>query len=183
MQELELYHFLGIITIIFIDKIRLKLIETQNRFLVFLGYSFSVTWHELMHFIFALITFAKPINFSIFPKKYHYIDKKRYERIYWTLGSVEATNVNFINAPFVGLAPLFLLVIAYYVYKYYFYYFSLTLHNIIVFYIILYMLISNSIPSMQDIRVAFGKFYYTIIFYFVVVYVYLMYIKHYVENM
>jgi len=62
--------------------------------------------HELMHFTLGLLFFAKPIFFSLIPKKSNSGG--------YTLGSVSFNNINFINALPVSLAPLLLIPISLY---------------------------------------------------------------------
>jgi hypothetical protein len=61
--------------------------------------------HELMHYIASLLTFGKPVSFTIIPKR---------NGNSITLGSVSSTNVRWYNAIIISLAPLFLFFIGYY---------------------------------------------------------------------
>lgn len=61
-------------------------------------------FHELMHYITALILRAGPSNFSIIPKKYE-------DRIVY--GSVVLSNLNIVNAAPVAMAPFLLAPLAY----------------------------------------------------------------------
>ena len=53
--------------------------------------------HELAHLVAGLLTNAKPVAFSIFPRR---------SGRAWVLGSVSFSNIRWYNAAFVGLAPL-----------------------------------------------------------------------------
>jgi hypothetical protein len=148
--------------IIFLNNIRNNLVSSDKDILVFFAFFISVTLHELMHYIVSLLTFGKPIKFSILPKR----DEEG-----WVLGSVVSSNVNFINAPLISLAPLLLLVIAYIVFLNFFSFVEINFINIVVYYFLLYILISNSIPSFQDIKVAFFKWYISIPFYTTLIFI------------
>lgn len=56
------------------------------------------TWlHEMMHLIYGFLLCAKPVSFSLWPKRVG--DS-------WVLGSVGFTNLNIWNSAFVAFAPL-----------------------------------------------------------------------------
>ena len=59
--------------------------------------------HELLHFIVGTLLLAKPVGFSVRPKS---------SPEGWTLGSVSFQKINIFNGVFVGLAPFFLLPLA-----------------------------------------------------------------------
>lgn len=54
--------------------------------------------HELLHFMVGLILNARPVSFSVWPRKSG--------PAAWTMGSVGFTNVRWYNGAAVGLAPL-----------------------------------------------------------------------------
>lgn len=54
--------------------------------------------HELSHWIVGLLTFAKPVGFSVWPR--------RIAPHTWQLGSVNFVNIQWWNAALVALAPL-----------------------------------------------------------------------------
>ena len=159
-MKVELLNFFGIVFIIAANNLRDRLLQSNKDHFVFLAYCASTFFHELSHFIASLITFGKPTSFSLLPKKIQQED-----RTLWILGSVGSSNVNFINAPIIGLAPFSLLGVAFFVWNEFFRYFEINIFSVFSFYLILYLLISNSLPSMQDYRVAFEKWYFTIPFY------------------
>lgn len=64
----------------------------------FLLYLTGTTIHEISHLVFGLLTGARPVSLSIFPR--------RAAGQQWILGSVRFTNIRWWNAMFVGLAPL-----------------------------------------------------------------------------
>lgn len=59
--------------------------------------------HELAHLAVALLTDARPVSLSVWPK--------RQGRV-WQFGAIEMTNANLLNAAFVSMAPLLLLPLA-----------------------------------------------------------------------
>jgi hypothetical protein len=65
-------------------------------------YLAGTTLHELAHLLIGFITNARPIHFTVFPR--------RGGRSQWILGSVSFANVRWYNAAFVGLAPLLVLL-------------------------------------------------------------------------
>jgi hypothetical protein len=64
-------------------------------FLVF--YLAGTVLHEISHFLAALLTNARPVSMSIFPRR---------SGNGWILGSVSCANIRWYNGIFVGLAPL-----------------------------------------------------------------------------
>jgi len=99
--------------------------------------------HELLHFIVGLVTLGCPINFTIIPKK----DGDRY-----TLGSVGFSNLNWINSPFIGLAPLLIL----YAIFYWALHLDGSVNSYIKFWLLTGFFISSGIPSSQDLKIATG---------------------------
>ncbi len=113
--------------------------------------------HEFMHFIFSLILNGKPVSANIIPK--------RTERGY-TLGFVESANLKWYNGIFVALAPLCLLILSYYYFVFFCKDLELSFLSILHIYF-LSSLIYGSMPSSQDIKVAFKTSYFLILIFFV----------------
>jgi hypothetical protein len=108
--------------------------------------------HELMHLLASFITFARPTNFSIIPKKHN-------GGI--TLGSVSSSNIRWYNAIIVSLAPLSLYVIAYYLMK-----ILPSIHNETYYYATLYFianLLFAGTPSSTDWKLAFKKSWFLLL--------------------
>ena len=108
--------------------------------------------HELCHFITGLLLNARPVRFSIIPKKTG--------EAHWTLGSVSFANITFYNGIFVGMAPLLLLVPFYLVVPTYFVMGDLqycSLRDITAWFALAY-LGPSAIPSKQDYKIAFMSF-------------------------
>ncbi len=104
--------------------------------------------HECAHFFVGILLNAKPTSFSLFPQK---------KGDCYVTGNVGFRNMRFYNAMPTSLAPLLLLVVAYYVDKNFFGAFSLSLGNFLFYVFLMTILIENAIPSRTDIRVAFSN--------------------------
>lgn len=102
--------------------------------------------HELMHFIVGLVLNAHPCNFTIFPRKSPGGG--------YVMGSVGFRNVTFYNAIPSALAPLFLLVIGFYINRYYLPQMPLTATNYILYVLLQTIIIENAMPSRADFRIA-----------------------------
>lgn len=126
--------------------------------------------HELAHFFIGLILFAKPIGFSLIPKK---------EGNSLTLGSVSFVNINFFNAIPTAFAPLLLLLLGVFlilnlnqIESFFLVKYNISeIMFLILFGYILYSCVSSSLPSSQDFLVAFSSplgiaFYFAFIYYF-----------------
>jgi hypothetical protein len=103
--------------------------------------------HELAHFLAGTLLFAKPTGFSIIPR--------RQEHGY-RLGAVSFKGLNALNSLPVGLAPLGLIVVAFLSFQYWIIWFPPTLISTVAMYFTSFVLIYNSLPSMQDLKIAFG---------------------------
>jgi hypothetical protein len=64
--------------------------------------------HEACHLVFGLILNAKPVSFSLWPKR---------QGKHWVLGSVGFSNLNIWNSPFVAFAPLAMLPLGWLVFQ------------------------------------------------------------------
>lgn len=164
-DNLYISHFIGITIMIMLERFKAKMLQSQTDYLVLIAYCSSVFFHELAHFIVSFLLGGKPSNFTIIPLKTEYKDENGTAYIHWEFGSVTTNNTTFINALPIGLAPLLLLVVAYYVYVYFFNYFNVNEFSIIFMYLILYMLISNSLPSIDDLKMGFFSTTFSLPFY------------------
>lgn len=102
--------------------------------------------HELSHFLLGALTFGRPRNFSIIPKR---------QGGGYILGSVSLANVRWYNGLFIGFAPLLLMPVALLLIKWRVanhpaMYFA---HELLWVYCVA-SLIHGCIPSRQDIRIA-----------------------------
>ena len=76
---------------------------TRQHPIFFAFYLSGTILHELAHFFTGLVTNARPVRFSIFPR--------RGAGNQWILGSVSFANIRWYNAAFVGLAPVLILLV------------------------------------------------------------------------
>ena len=102
--------------------------------------------HEMMHYIVGLVLNARPCNFTIFPRKS--------PDGYYVMGSVGFRNVTFYNAVPSAMAPLFLLVIGFYLNRYYLPLMRPTMLNYVLYVLLQTIIIENAMPSGADFRVA-----------------------------
>ena len=115
--------------------------------------------HEFLHFIVGLLLNAKPIGFSLIPKKHN----KKY-----VLGSVTFKNITFYNAMPVAIAPFLGVIPAIYLFSIIQYQDTITLQ---IFYVyLIWCFVKCSLPSSQDIKVMF-TFPSGIIFYGILTYI------------
>jgi len=166
------WHFLGICLIVIIMRYKNSFMRHNHMWSIMVFGLIDTLPHEIAHWIVALLTGGRPFGFSIVPKKVIVNDKK-----VWTFGSVSAY-VTTANAFLIGFAPLIWLVVAYYIFINFFKWFGLSPISILSFYFIVYVCIENSIPSMQDIKVAFSQWSW-IFYLFLAILIYVGYKYYY----
>ena len=105
----------------------------------------GVIFHELAHLIAGIIFRAKPAGLSLIPHR----DGNR-----WRLGSVRFARITAINAVPVALAPLGLAGLAYWIVCNWFDWYAPTFAMTLALYAVVFMLLYNSLPSRQDLRIA-----------------------------
>ncbi len=101
--------------------------------------------HEIAHFIIGLALGARPSGFSLVPGK---------NGSSWRLGSVKFARIRAWNALPVGLAPLGLVPVAWLLWRHWLAWFPVTLSSILILYTALFYLLSNTLPSRQDMAIA-----------------------------
>lgn len=125
-----------------------KLKQSTYRFPV-MGIVFNLIgtfFHELAHWVIGFLLNAKPASFSIIPVR---------TSDGWMLGSVEIRNPSWYNVIPVALAPLLLLMLAFTIDDLYMStIINKTLMSDFGYLLVMVILVDNSIPSMQDIRLA-----------------------------
>lgn len=104
--------------------------------------------HECAHFLVGLILNARPVNFSLLPRK---------KDGYYNLGRVSFSNLRFYNALPTGMAPFLLLVFAYFFDKHFFDFVSVNCVTYLLYIFLLTLFIEHSMPSRADFREAFGS--------------------------
>ncbi len=156
--------------------LKMKEISKVNIYLSGIVYFLGTFFHELAHYIIALITtFRLPGRISLFPK-YEIVNGRRVI----ALGYVEVKNssLNILNAFPIGMAPLILLYLAYIVSKYFFIYYGIWFEVGIIAYILqsflMATLIINSVPSRADLILARTKG--SLYFYIVILLISIFYI-------
>lgn len=158
--------------------LKMKEISKVNIYLSGIVYFLGTFFHELAHYIIALITtFRLPGRISLFPK-YEIVNGRRVI----ALGYVEVKNssLNILNAFPIGMAPLLLLYLAYIVSKYFFIYYGIWFEVGIIAYILqsflMATLIINSVPSRADLILARTKG--SLYFYIVILLISIFYIVY-----
>jgi hypothetical protein len=147
--------------------------------------------HELAHLSISLILNGKPISFSIIPyreeekislytKIVHWIKFKLFgiQTIYnqdLILGGVGHTNLKWYNSFFIGLAPLLLILLAYYLNIYLFNNIDQSLTNQLLTILLSVIIISNSVPSKSDIKIAF-KYKFASLLFILIIATYFIYV-------
>jgi hypothetical protein len=106
----------------------------------------GVFFHELAHLLTGIVLFAKPTCFSLIPHR---------TEGGWQLGSVTFKRLNAFNSCPVGLAPLGLIAVAYFLFTNWTLWFTPTLYSTLGAYVVLFILVYNSTPSRQDLKIAF----------------------------
>jgi len=127
----------------------LRFYASKNIFLISLFFLPSTILHELLHFIVGFLTFAKPVSFSVIPKKS--ADGS------YTLGEVQFSNLNFFNSIPTALAPLLMLIGLYFFDLYYWNYANENIWYFILFVYINFTAVYSGIPSGQDFKVALSN--------------------------
>jgi len=131
--------------------ILLKILDDKSKqggvLTIFCWNLIGVFLHELAHFIVGFVLFAKPVGFSLIPCR----SEKQ-----WQLGSVTFKGLNAFNSLPTGLAPLGLIAVAYSLFTNWTLWFTPNLHSTIGAYFVLFILVYNSLPSRQDLKIAFS---------------------------
>lgn len=158
--------------------LKMKEISKVNIYLSGIVYFLGTFFHEMAHYIMALITtFRLPGRVSLFPK-YEVVNGRKII----ALGYVEVRNssLNILNAFPIGMAPLLLLYLAYIVSKYFFIYYGIWFEVGIIAYILqsflMATLIINSVPSRADLILARTKG--SLYFYIVILLISIFYIVY-----
>jgi len=142
----EWWHLCGVALMAFMFLLN-RYARTSNIVVIFFSQLPGVVLHELTHLAAGIMFRANPRGFSLIPKRNH-LDSS------WTLGSVTFDRVTAFNAVPIALAPLGLIPFSYFIYRSWFIWLAPTFSNVLMLYATVFLLIYNSIPSYQDIRVA-----------------------------
>lgn len=126
-------------------------------------------FHELAHLIVSLVSFGFPYKVSIFPKK---------SGNSYMLGSVTSWNVRWYNQFLIGMAPLLLLPLAYFIFLNFFDFYEKSVLNFFIWIYLIVALVFSSIPSSVDFRVAFSGNYIAAIFMAIVGGIFIFYLNY-----
>lgn len=105
--------------------------------------------HECAHFLVGLLLWAKPVRFSLLPKK---------SGDCYVMGQVGFANLRFYNALPSALAPLLLLFLAFYLNGKFFSIFPFSFGTYLLYIFAMTLLIENSMPSATDFKQGFHFF-------------------------
>ncbi|MBF0448503.1 MAG: hypothetical protein HQL67_09905 [Magnetococcales bacterium] len=128
---------------------RIRRITTANRFLIGLINLIGTFFHELAHYLVGWLLLARPSGFSVWPKA------KLGGGL--VLGSVSFANLRFYNALPTALAPLLLVILAYYIDQEFFILIQQAPLSYLIYIFIMVILLENAIPSSTDLKVAFSQ--------------------------
>ena len=155
--------FFFILTTVFV--VYLKEYTKRNIYLTSIAYLVGTFFHELAHYIAALLTTLRfPSRISIFPEKMteEIINNngEKETKIYYVLGyvKVNSSRLNILNSFIIGFAPLVLMYLSYIVYKEFFFYyeqyFELNTFAYVLYVFLIVTLFVNSIPSRADLELS-----------------------------
>lgn len=141
----------------------------RNIFTAWMFDVIGVFFHEVAHFIVGVVFGARPFAFSIIPQK---------TPNGYMMGHVKFANIKWYNAVPTALAPILLIVLAFFIDQYYFIWIDKTILSYIGYLFLLIITITSAMPSSQDFRVARSSFF-GILFYITIIYVgvYFIFIK------
>lgn len=143
----------GFVTLVLIVSSLIKR-SSSNLLASWIANIIGTIFHEVSHFLVGKILLAKPTDFSLVPHKVEESGRK-----YYVLGHVSFSKLNWFNSLPVAMAPLLLLLIAYYVENNYWKLVEYSFWNFIIFTYLLIVFIINAIPSRQDYKVAFDSLF------------------------
>ena len=144
----ELGHFIGLLLVILLAVLQGR-VGRAGAFWQIYWFLPGTVLHELSHLVIAAVTGGRPVGFSIIPR--------REGGGRWRLGSVTISRPGMLSALPSGLAPLCLNVVAYYIYLGWHGWFGAGLAHTLLMYPVLYLFCYSSIPSGQDLKVAFSS--------------------------
>ncbi len=140
----ETWHFAGILLFLTLFLIGRKVGRAHILLYALFNLPGSAS-HEIAHFMTGLALGARPAGFSLVPGK---------NGSCWRLGSVRFSRIRAWNALPVGLAPLGLVLVAWLLWHHWLVWFPVTRTSILILYTVLFYLLSNSLPSRQDMAIA-----------------------------
>ena len=139
------WHLCGICLLVVLVELDFRS-KRGGLLIIFFWNLLGVFLHELAHLIAGVVFFAKPTGFSLVPHR---------SAEGWQLGAVTFKGLNACNCLPVALAPLALIPLAFVLFAHWAQWFTPTLYSIMGVYVTLFILVYNSMPSKQDLKVAF----------------------------
>lgn len=140
------FHADAFITVVLVILIsRLKHVHCRDLWSAALVNGIGVFLHEVAHFMVALFLGGRPVRFSVWPKR---------TASGYLFGSVTCTRINPFNALPIGLAPLALFPLAWWIDQHFFVYFPANPINHLVYVFLLVIVIDNALPSVVDWHMA-----------------------------
>lgn len=143
LQQLTTSRFFLIFFVVLISAVKHS--SYKSMFVTWIINLLGTVLHEAAHFTVGFILNARPVGFTLFPKKVGDA---------FVMGSVGFNNMTFYNAVPAALAPLLLLVAAFYLDRIFFNLVPLSIGTYLLFLFIMGILIENSLPSPADFRAA-----------------------------
>ncbi len=134
---------------------RIKLSMHTNIITAWIANFMGTFFHELAHLLVSIVLNGKPTKVSLFPKK---------TEDSYILGYVNNSNITWYNALPIALAPLLLLVVVYFIHSDFFNYFEFNITNYLLYIVLLVSFLDSSIPSTQDIKIAFSNLGFLVYF-------------------
>ncbi len=155
--ESQTNHFIGVLLIIFLAATQGRTGRAGSFWLICYALPGTIL-HELTHFLVALVTGGRPCGFSIIPRQREGVLSDGSTRRVWVLGSVSLGNAGIFSAVPTAIAPLGLIVIAWFLYRHWFSWFPADTSHTIFLYLVIYLFCYSAIPSRQDLKIAFSSF-------------------------
>lgn len=143
-------HFAGLLTVAVLATLNERLRYSRSSFLFVLWHLFGVVLHELSHLLVGLLFAARPVGFSVFPRRQALPDGS----FSWILGSVSFTRLNAVNSLPVALAPLLLVWAAFEVFRRWTWWFDGSVLSVMGLYSVVFGLLYNAMPSRRDFSIA-----------------------------
>ncbi|WP_130471589.1 hypothetical protein [Candidatus Magnetaquicoccus inordinatus] len=133
--------FISVVLVVLIGRI--KHLHCRSLWSAALVNFVGVVFHELAHYVIALILGGQPKRFSVWPKR---------TAEGFLFGQVVCARINAFNALPIGIAPLSLLPLAWLIHRKFYLYLQPTPWNYAVYLFLMVVVIENALPSSADWR-------------------------------
>ncbi|WP_243371076.1 M50 family metallopeptidase [Geotalea sp. SG265] len=149
-------HFAGLLLAIFLAAAQERVGRAGAFWLILFALPGTIL-HETSHYLVALLTGGRPRGFSIIPHRQGGTLGEGSSHRRWVLGSVAVGRAGMVSAVPTALAPLWLIVAAWYLYRRWFAWFPAdTLHTLLL-YAVVYLFCYSAVPSRADLQVALSS--------------------------